>query len=47
RGDIEPVLAMADELQFQDRENKIDLNLIEFWWHQEIGIPAIRVVNNA
>lgn len=46
-GDIEPVLAMADELQFQDRENKIDLNLIEFWWHQEIGIPAIRVVNNA
>ena len=45
-GYIETVLAMANELQFQDRENKIDLNLIEFWWHQEIGTPAIRVVNN-
>ena len=47
RGDIESVLAMAYELQSQDREDMIDINLIEFWWHKRIGIPAIRVVNNA
>ena len=47
KGDIERILAMADELQRQDRGNKIDLNLIELWLHQEVGTPASRVVNNA
>ncbi len=43
-GDIETILAVARDCQEQDQ---IALNLIEFWWHQNVGSPAFRVANNA
>jgi len=46
-GNINRILKRAYKYQSENEENIIDLNLIEFWWHQEIGTPAIRVLNNA
>ena len=46
-GDMERILNTISELQFQDRENKIEIGLMEFWHHKEFGAPAIRVHRNA
>lgn len=42
-GNIDAVIERIKDLEFRDRENKIDLNLIEVWLHPNVGEPAIRV----
>jgi len=41
------VLTIASELRSQDHKNRIDLGLIDFWWHQEVGKAATKVPINA
>ena len=41
--DITRVLELTEELQGQDREDKIDLAPIQIWWHRDVGVPATRV----
>jgi hypothetical protein len=46
-GDIVPKLTKVHDFQTSDENNEIDLNLIEFWWHKEVGEKAIKVfINN-
>jgi hypothetical protein len=42
-GDIDAVKERIRELQSRDREDRIDLKLIELWWHQDAGEDAARV----
>lgn len=42
-GNIDPVLNTAKELQNQDGGKRIDISIIEFWWHREVGAAAYKV----
>jgi len=42
-GNTNRILTIAKELQEEKGKELIDLDLIEFWWHNRIGMPAIRV----
>ena len=45
-GNIDTVITISNELQIDDSEERLDLTLIEFWWHRRVGMPAIRVPND-
>ncbi|QDP01418.1 methionyl-tRNA formyltransferase-like protein [Thalassotalea sp. PS06] len=42
-GNLNRIIEQIQELQFRDREDKIDINLIEVWVHERVGEPAVRV----
>lgn len=46
-GNFIPLLECINDLQYNDRENRIDLSLMKFWWHKEVGAAASEVLNIA
>jgi len=46
-GDLSDIIEKAKEIEFGDRENRIELGLIEFWWHRRVGEPATRYMQAA
>ena len=39
-GDIETVLNTVGKLQLESKLDIIDISLIEFWWHRQVGASA-------
>ena len=46
-GNFPQFIERAKEIEFGDRENRIELGLIEFWWHRRVGEPATRYKETA
>lgn len=41
-GDVPKLVEWAEEIEFNDRGNRVALSTIEIWWHRKVGEPASR-----